>query len=133
MSANGTFSRRSPMEGVQKEQQLASLRDVAVVITVACGLAMYFVEPAINPHAISWEPVYRQLKGDWKTLHYHRTVQQCLLMIFVNVLVNSLSFFMVSRPFSNYLLTLVCHPMKLEIPLGTLYMLAIMGGGSTRL
>jgi hypothetical protein len=101
MSANGTFSRRTSPQGAQREQLLASLRDVAMVVALVCGMATYFVEPAITPHAISWEPVYRQLPGDWKTLHYHRTVQQCLLMILVNLLVNTLLFFMVRlHPFS---------------------------------
>jgi hypothetical protein len=95
MSANGTFSRRSP-RGAQKERQLAALRDVAVVMAVLCGFASYVVEPAISPRAISWDPVYRQLQGDWKTLHYHRTIQLCVLMVFVNILVNTLLFFMVS-------------------------------------
>jgi hypothetical protein len=95
MSANGTFSRRSS-QSAQKDQQLASLRDVAVIMAIMCGVAAYLVEPPISRNAISWEPVYRQLQGDWKTLHYHRTVQQCLVMILVNTVVNSLMFYMVS-------------------------------------
>lgn len=95
MSANGTFSRRSS-QSAQKDQQLASLRDLAVIMATICGLATYFVEPPISRDAISWEPVYRELQGDWKTLHYHRTVQQCLLMILVNTAVNWLLFYMVS-------------------------------------
>ena len=96
MSANGTFSRRNSFGGAQKEQQLASLRDVAAVTALLCGIASYVIEPVISPNAMTWEPVYRQLQGDWKTLHYHRTVQQILLMIIVNVLTNILLFFMVS-------------------------------------
>ncbi|KAF2791010.1 glycosyltransferase family 90 protein [Melanomma pulvis-pyrius CBS 109.77] len=97
MSANGTFSRRDSMGGAQKEQQLASLRDVAAVITIICGIATYLMEPVIKSDAMTWEPIYRQLPGDWKTLHYHRTVQQVLLMICVDVLANILLFFMLSQ------------------------------------
>ncbi|KAF2712869.1 glycosyltransferase family 90 protein [Pleomassaria siparia CBS 279.74] len=97
MSANGTFSRRTSMEGAQKEQQLASLRDVAAVMAVICGAATYFMEPVIKSNAMTWEPVYRELRGDWKSMHYHRTVQQVLLMICVNVLANTLMFFMLSQ------------------------------------
>ncbi|KAF2183223.1 glycosyltransferase family 90 protein [Zopfia rhizophila CBS 207.26] len=93
VSANGTFSRRDSVEGAQKEQHIASLRDVAAVITVVCGLATYLMEP-ITPDSITWEPRFRELQGDWKMMHYRRTVQRCILMIFVNVLVNTLLFFM---------------------------------------
>lgn len=95
MSANGTFSRRSS-HNAQKDHQIVSLRDVAVVMAAVCGLATYFVEPPISRDAISWEPVYRELQGDWKGLHYQRTVQQCLLMILLNTAVNWLLFYLVS-------------------------------------
>jgi hypothetical protein len=101
MSANGTFSRRNSMGGAQKEQQLASLRDVAAVTTMVCGIATYLMEPAIKSDAMTWEPLYRGLQGDWKTLHYHRTVQQVLLMTCVNAMANTLLFFMVSLSFHS--------------------------------
>jgi hypothetical protein len=96
MSANGTFARRGS-QGAHREHQVASLRDVAVVMIIVCGVATYLIEPSISPHAISWEPVYRQLHGDWKTLHYHRTIQECMLMVPVSCVSNVLMFYMVSH------------------------------------
>ncbi|KAF2875547.1 hypothetical protein BDV95DRAFT_278068 [Massariosphaeria phaeospora] len=88
MSANGTFKRRTTNRGAQKEQQLASLRDVALVMAIICGIGAFWIEPRIAPNAITWEPLYRELDGDWKTMHYHQTVRQVLLMICINVLTN---------------------------------------------
>ncbi|KAF2107428.1 hypothetical protein BDV96DRAFT_625460 [Lophiotrema nucula] len=88
MSANGTFSRRSSLEGAHKDRHLASLRDVAAVMVVLCGAATYLTEPAINPGAISWQPAYSRWGANWQAFHYHRTIQQCLLMMFVNIVIN---------------------------------------------
>ena len=96
MSANGTFSRPSTREGAQRDQRVATLRDVAIVMAVVCGVATFLIEPRITRDAISWEPVYRELGGDWRTLYYQRTVKQCLLMMGVGTLGNVLLFFMVS-------------------------------------
>ena len=96
MSANGTVLRRNSVHGTHKDHQLSSLRDVALVMTALCSTAAYLCEPAITPRAITWQSSYRPLQGDWTTLHYHRLIQQCLLMVFVNVLVNILLFFMVN-------------------------------------
>jgi hypothetical protein len=91
VSANGTFSRPNS-HGAHRDEQLASLRDVALAIAVICGLAAYFVEPTVTPRAISWKPGYGT---NWITLTYHRTIEQCLLMIIVNFMVDSLMFYTV--------------------------------------
>ncbi|KAF2463283.1 uncharacterized protein BDR25DRAFT_337944 [Lindgomyces ingoldianus] len=92
VSADGTFSRPNPIEGTQREHHIATLRDVAAIMTILCGLAAYLVEP-MTPNGFTWEPVYRQLPGDWKAMQHRRTVQISIWMIVVDVIVNTLFFF----------------------------------------
>ncbi|ORY14895.1 hypothetical protein BCR34DRAFT_672326 [Clohesyomyces aquaticus] len=92
VSANGTFSRRQSLEGAQREAHIAALRDVAAIMTIACGIAAFFIEP-LKPNGFTWEPVYREYAADWKTVSYHRTVQSVIWMIFVSAIVNTLFFF----------------------------------------
>lgn len=96
MSVKGTFSRRNS-HSTPKDRQIAAVRDIAFAITIVCGLATYMIEPPISRRAMTWEPVYRELAGDWKTLHFQRTVRRVVLMIFVNVFVNVLVSVVVSR------------------------------------
>lgn len=98
MSANDSFSERSSDARVTNEQQLVVLRDVAATVSIACGIAAYFMEPRIVADSITWEPVYRELPGDWRTMQYHRTVRQVLFMIFVNAVMHVLMVLMVGLP-----------------------------------
>ncbi|KAF1996507.1 glycosyltransferase family 90 protein [Amniculicola lignicola CBS 123094] len=91
VSANGTFSRRNSPEG-QKRQHLSTLRDVAAMIALVCGVATAIIEPAITPHIMSWEPVFRDIEGSWRDTHFHRVLKYTLWMILVNVFVNLSTF-----------------------------------------
>lgn len=101
-------TRRSSISGARKEQQLATLRDIAAIIMTTCGIASYFMEPSLTASSISWEPLYREYDQDWRTVHNHRILQQVLWMIPVNVLVNVLTFVTVSTVIfliSSYILS----------------------------
>ncbi|KAF2009190.1 glycosyltransferase family 90 protein [Aaosphaeria arxii CBS 175.79] len=121
MSANGTYLRHRSLQGVQREQHFACLRDISVVIMVACSAGTYLFEPSINSRAISWEPVYRHFWGDWKSIHYQRTVEQCLLMILVNVLVNILLYMLLFQQGAVhtsflYLFSYLCASLIVFVP-----------------
>lgn len=96
MSANGTFSRRFSGGTPKNQHKLAALRDVAAAVAIACGVATYFMEPGLAPDTISWESVYRELPGDWKTLHHYRAVREILWMTCVQLVINLLTSVLVS-------------------------------------
>lgn len=95
-SANGSFPRRGSISGARSGQSLAALRDVAATITTVCGIASCFMEPSIIATSISWEPVYRAYDLDWTDVHNYQILQQILWMIPTKVIVNVLTFVMVS-------------------------------------
>ncbi|KAH7135106.1 hypothetical protein B0J11DRAFT_152762 [Dendryphion nanum] len=97
MSANGTLSRRQSFHAANKDQQLASLRDVAVVVMIACGMTSYMIEPAINPRALSWTPVYEHMWGNWQPKEYQITVEECLFTMVATAITNMASYFMLSQ------------------------------------
>jgi hypothetical protein len=103
-SANGTISRRASMSGAQKEQRLATLRDVALAITVMCGIASILMESSLTASTISWEPVYREYNREWRDVHNYRILLQFLWMIPVNTMLNVLTFIMVrtEHPFTSF-------------------------------
>jgi hypothetical protein len=96
MSANGSFSHLSSGDGVQKEQRIALLRDVAAVMATVCGVAMFLMEPPLKPKAVTWVPLYHELPKGWKDLQRDKIVQQVLLMIPITVITNVLMFIMAS-------------------------------------
>lgn len=96
VSANGTLPRRMSVSGSAGRQQLASLRDVAGVIMIVCGIASLIMEPSLAARTISWEPVYSLYKRDWTTIHHFRMLRQVVWMIPVHFIVNILTFILVS-------------------------------------
>jgi hypothetical protein len=102
MSADGSFSRRGSVgnnnnnNNNNKAQQLATLRDIAIALTVVCGIATFMIEPSVAPGATTWEPLYREFDRDWKTVHDFRTVRQVFFMIIINCALNLFMFFIVS-------------------------------------
>ncbi|OAG06360.1 uncharacterized protein CC84DRAFT_1120220 [Paraphaeosphaeria sporulosa] len=97
ITADGSLSRAGTSDGPTKKQQLAVLRDLALVMALACGLAAYLMEPRITSSTISWEPVYRFGGGSVKTVRHYKTVKLVLVLILVNVLVNGMTFLILSR------------------------------------
>lgn len=91
------LDRRIPMLGTYNMQKLAVLRDVAAVMAVSCGLATFFMEPAVAATSITWEPVYRIYTMDWRDVHNHRILLRVLWTLPTNVMTNVLTFLMVSE------------------------------------
>ncbi|CAI6333045.1 unnamed protein product [Periconia digitata] len=89
----------SPLNSRQQwNQSLVVLRDVAAILAVACGIGASVFEPRITPRHIAWEPEIRgvpQGPGGWKALHYHRTIQQVVSMVCVNIIVHSLTYILI--------------------------------------
>jgi hypothetical protein len=81
--------------GGAQPQRFAALRDVAVAITVVCGVASLLIESSLTASTISWEPVYREYNQEWRDVHSFRTLQRFLWMIPVQAVLNVLTFFMV--------------------------------------
>ncbi|KAF2738714.1 hypothetical protein EJ04DRAFT_573562 [Polyplosphaeria fusca] len=136
MSANGTVSRRNSLEGAQKVQHLASLRDVAIVMTVLCGLGTYIIEGGIDPDVISWKPAYNRWGAEWRAFHYHRTVQRCTLMIIVNVLVNGSMFIVLLQKGAAHvslqlLFSFICAQQTFAISLSGIWFTIIFGLATT--
>jgi len=65
-------------------------------MAVVCGVATFLMEPALRPEAVTWVPLYHELPKGWKELQQHRSLQQFILMVAVNVAVNALMFTMAS-------------------------------------
>lgn len=88
---------RSSVAGSESfgRQQLASTRDVAIMVATVCGIASVLMEPSITSTAITWEPVYRTYKQDWRDVHNYRILQRFLWTIPVNIIVNGFTSFMV--------------------------------------
>ncbi|KAH8707605.1 hypothetical protein GQ44DRAFT_715674 [Phaeosphaeriaceae sp. PMI808] len=98
------------------EQQLATLRDAAFILTIICGLASILVEPSMHG-AVSWEPVTAYLDKDWKMVHDFRVLQRILWMIPVHGVINVFTFIILSQHGATHtsLLTLfACICAKLQ-------------------
>lgn len=91
----GTLDLRASISGVQKAQRLAALRDVAVAIAVVCGIASILMESSVSASNITWEPVYRDYKREWREVHNFRILQCFLWMLPVTAFLNLLTFIMV--------------------------------------
>lgn len=120
-SANGSFSRRGSISGAGRAQSLGALRDVAATITLVCGIASCFMEPSIIATSVSWEPVYRAYDLDWADVHNYQILQQVLWMVPVHVIVNVLSFVLVS---TGLRLFPTQPPGQLHLQFGSSYPLA---------
>jgi len=91
------LGRRITINATCNIQQLAVLRDVAAVMALACGLATYLMEPPMASTSITWEPVYRTYKMDWREIHNHRMLLRVLWTLPTNVMANILAFLMISQ------------------------------------
>ncbi|ENI09306.1 glycosyltransferase family 90 protein [Bipolaris maydis ATCC 48331] len=90
----GTVDLRASISGVQKAQRLAALRDVAVAIAIVCGIASILMESSVSASNITWEPVYRDYKREWREVHNFRILQCFLWMLPVTAFLNLLTFIM---------------------------------------
>lgn len=98
VSANGSFSRRLPNQDLHKDHCMALLRDMAAIMTLACGVAVFLMEPRLRPERSDGAPLPHGLPKGWKELQQHRTFQQVVLMVFVTGVINFLIFSMASGP-----------------------------------
>ncbi|KAH9873108.1 hypothetical protein J1614_005505, partial [Plenodomus biglobosus] len=95
--AQGASVRRVAMSVTQTAQQLAVLRDVALIVAVACGIATYLMEPAVSSTSITWEPVYKLYNMDWRDVHNYRILQRVLWTLPVHVMMNVLAFILIAQ------------------------------------
>jgi hypothetical protein len=100
-STNGSGLRRASLSGASRPQRLAALRDVAVAITVVCGIASILTESSLTASTISWEPVYKEYDREWRDVHNLRILQRFLWMLPVHSTVNVLIFVLVRTRFQS--------------------------------
>ncbi|KAH9859798.1 hypothetical protein IAQ61_011580 [Plenodomus lingam] len=129
---HGASVRRIPPSVTLKHQQLAVLRDVALIMAIGCGIATCAMEPDVSSTSITWEPVYSLYIMDWRDVHNYRILQRVLWTLPVHVLTNVLAFVLVvQQGVVNtsllYLFVYLCAKLCFGVYLSSIWFTAIFG------